>query len=55
MELYSRNAVKYSFLLSYIDIMLNYGLKSQQMVLHANLQSKMVIAIFTIWGGGGGG
>ena len=34
--------------------MLNYGLKSQQMVLHANLQSEMVLTIFTIWGGGGG-
>ena len=34
--------------------MLNYGLKSQQMVLHANLQSEMVLIIFTIlWGGGG--
>ena len=31
-----------SFLLSSIDRMLNYGLKSQQMVLHANLQSEMV-------------
>ena len=55
MEVYTRNAVKYSFLLSCIDRMLNYGLKSQQMVLHANLQSEMVITIFTIffWGGGG--
>ena len=42
MELYIRNAVNYSFLLSCIDILLNYGLKSQQMVLHANLQSEMV-------------
>ena len=39
--------------------MLNYGLKSQQLVLHANLQSEMVLTIFTIffyiflWGGGG--
>ena len=40
MKLYIRNAVKYSFLLSRIDRMLNYGLKSQQMVLHANLQVK---------------
>ena len=32
--------------------MLNYGLKSKQMVLHANLQSEMVLTIFTIfWGG----
>ena len=31
--------------------MLNYGLKSQQMVLYANLQSEMVVAIFTIFGG----
>ena len=56
MELYTRNAIKYSFLLSCIDIMLNYGLKSQQMVLHANLQSEMVLTIFTfflcVWGGG---
>ena len=28
--------------------MLNYGLKSQQMVLHANLQSKMVLTLLTI-------
>ena len=62
MELYTRNTVKYSFLLSCIDRMLNYGLKSQQMVLHANLQSELVLTIFTIlfyyfffWGGGGGG
>ena len=32
--------------------MLNYGLKSQQMVLHANLQSEMVLTIFTIYLGG---
>ena len=51
MELHNRNAVKYSFLLSCIDRMLNFGLKSQQMVLHANLQSKMVLIIFTISGG----
>ena len=55
MELYTRNAVKYSFLLSCIDRMLNYGLKSQQMVLHANLQSEMVLTIFTIFFFGGGG
>ena len=60
MELYSRNAVNYSFLLLCIDRMLNYGLKCQQMVLHANLQSEMVLTIFTIFffffffGGGGG-
>ena len=56
MELYTRNAVKYSFLLSCIDRMLTYGLKSQQMALHANLQSEMVLTIFTIFfffGGGG--
>ena len=35
--------------------MLNYGLKSQQMVLHADLQSEMVVTIFIIFGGGGGG
>ena len=49
MELYTRNAVKYSFLLSCIDIILNKGLKSQQMVLHANLQSEMVLTIFTFY------
>ena len=32
MKLYTRNAVKYSFLLSCIDRTLNYGLKIQQMV-----------------------
>ena len=53
MKFYTRNAVKYSFLLSCIDRVLNYGLKSQQMVLHANLQSEMVLTIFAIWGGGG--
>ena len=51
MELYTRNAVKYSFLLSCIDTMLNYGVKRQQMVLHANLQSEMVLTTFTIFGG----
>ena len=51
MELNTKNAVKYSFLLSFLDRMLNYGLKSQQMVLHANLQSEMDLTIFTIfWG-----
>ena len=57
MELYTRNAVKYSFLLSCIDRMLNYGLRRKQMVLHANLQREMVLAILTIFflGGGGGG
>ena len=57
MELYTRNAVKYSFLLSCINRMLNHGLKSQQMVSNANLQSEMVLTIVTIfffWGGGGG-
>ena len=61
MELHTGNAVKYSFLLLCIDRLLNYGLKSQQMVLHANLQSEMVLNIFTIFiylfifflGGGG--
>ena len=47
MVLNTRNAVKYSFLFSCIDRMLNYGLKSHQMVLHANLQSEMVLTIFT--------
>ena len=37
-NIYTRHTVKYSFVLSSIDRMLNYGLKSQQMVLHANLQ-----------------
>ena len=55
MELYTRNVVKYSFLLSCIDRMLNYGLKSQQMVLHAKLQNEMVLTIFAIFLGGGGG
>ena len=57
MELYTINAVKYSLLLSCIKRMLNYGLNSQQMVLHANLQSEMVLTIFIIFifGGGGGG
>ena len=31
-KLYIRNAVKYSFLLSCIDIMLNYGLKSEDVI-----------------------
>ena len=31
--------------------MLNYGFKSQQMVVHANLQSEMVLNIFAILGG----
>ena len=59
MELYTINAVKDSFLLSCIDRKLNCGLKSQQMVLHAYLQSEMVLTIFTILffffflGGGG--
>ena len=48
MELNSRHAVKYSLLLSCIDRMLNYGLTCQQMVLHANLQSEMVLTIFTV-------
>ena len=39
------------FLLSCIDRMLSYGLKSQQMVLHVNLLSKMVLIIFTIFRG----
>ena len=60
MELYTRNVVRHSILLSCINKMLNYGLKSQQIVLQANLQSEIVISIFTIfffffWGGGGGG
>ena len=57
MDLYTRNAVKYSFLLPCIDRMLNYVLKSQQMVLHANLQSQIVLTFFFFFfflGGGGG-
>ena len=50
-DLYTKNAVKYRFLQSCIDRMLKYGLKSQQMVLHANLQSEMVPTVFTIFGG----
>ena len=49
MKLYTSNAVKYSFLLSCIDRMLNYDFKIQQMVLHANLPSEMVLTIFTIF------
>ena len=41
--------LNFSFI-SCIDRMLNNGLKSQQMVLHANLQSKMVLTIFPIFG-----
>ena len=52
MELYTRNAVKYSFLILCIDRMLNYGLKSQQMVLCAYLHSELVLTIFTIGGAG---
>ena len=48
MELYTRKAFKLSFLLVCIDIMLINGLKSQQMVLHAILQSEMVLTIFII-------
>ena len=60
MELYTRNVVKHSILLSCINRMLNYGLKGQQVVLHANLQREIVITIFTIFsfffrGGGGEG
>ena len=51
MKLDTRNAFKYCFLLSRIDRMLNYGLKSQQMVLHANFQSEMVLTMFDILGG----
>ena len=61
MELYTRNVVKYSFLQLCFDRMLNYGLKSQQMVLHAKLKNEMVLNIFTyfsiyflfFFGGGG--
>ena len=49
MELYTRKTLKYSFLLSCIDRMLNSGFKSQQMVLHVNFQSEMVLPIFTIF------
>ena len=61
MEHYTGNAVKYSFLLLCIDRTFNNGSKSQQMILHANLQSEIVLTIFTIFfffffflGGGGG-
>ena len=37
-----------AFLLLCIDRMLNFGLKSQHMVLHANLQSEMVLTVFAI-------
>ena len=40
-----------AFLLPCIDRMFHYGLKSQQMVLHAKLTSEMVLTIFTIFGG----
>ena len=33
MKLYTRNTVKYSFLLSCIDRMLKYGLKKQQQMI----------------------
>ena len=52
MKLYTRNAVNYSFLLSCINRMLNYGLKSQQMILHAYLQREMVLTVFTFFLGG---
>ena len=55
MEVYTRNAVEHRFLLLCIDRIINYCLKSQQMVLHANLQSEMVLTIFTIFFLGGGG
>ena len=48
MELYTRNVIKYSCLLSCIDRMLNYDLKSQHMVLNANLQSEMFLTVFAI-------
>ena len=51
MELYTRNAVKCSFLLSSIDSKVNYGLKIHHLGLHANLQSEMDLTIFTIFGG----
>ena len=51
MELNARNTVKYRFLLSCIDKILNYGLKSQQMVLHADLQSKMVLPYSQLYWG----
>ena len=41
-----------TFLLSCIHRMLNYDLKSQQMVLHANLHSEMVLTIFSSLFGG---
>ena len=56
MGIYIKNAVYSSFLLSCIDRVVNYGLKSQQMVMHANSQSEMVLTMSTIFfllGGGG--
>ena len=44
-----------AFFLSCINRMLYYGLKSQQMALHANLLCEMVLTIFTFFLGGGGG
>ena len=44
-----------AFLLSCIDRMLNYVLKSQPMVLPANLQNEMVLNISTIFFFFGGG
>ena len=48
MKLYTRNAVKYSFLLSCIDRMLNYDLKKLADGITCLLASEMVLTIFTI-------
>ena len=49
MVLYTRNDVKYSFFYYRVSIECSLMiLKSQQMVLHAILQNKMVLTIFII-------
>ena len=51
MEFTPETQLSIAFLLSCIDRLLNNDLNSQQMVLHANLQSEMVLTIFTIFRG----
>ena len=59
MELYTRNAVKYSFLLSCIDRMLNYGLKASRWYCMLTCKVKWFLPyspfFFFFFGGGGGG